>query len=93
MSPNPTGGTRIYPLESSAGRFCEMPCAAVQGGTITGKIHGRFTRMEINQQQTLVVPKDCGHNFLREWHCFELVRGTDEGCLHDIDAFFVSDVT
>ncbi|GBM10373.1 hypothetical protein AVEN_169663-1 [Araneus ventricosus] len=38
----------------------------VQHGTITGSIHGRSTHMGNNQQQTLVVPKDCGHNFLLE---------------------------
>ncbi|GBL83829.1 hypothetical protein AVEN_132706-1 [Araneus ventricosus] len=52
----------------------------VQRGTIIDNIHGSFTHMEINQQQTLVVPKDSGHNFLRGWHCFELLmRGETRG--------------
>ncbi|GBN85579.1 hypothetical protein AVEN_138052-1 [Araneus ventricosus] len=65
----------------------------VQPVTITVSIHGHSTRMEINQQETLVIPKYCGHNFLRGWHCFELLMDEDEGCLHDIDAFFISGVT
>ncbi|GBN25654.1 hypothetical protein AVEN_66151-1 [Araneus ventricosus] len=64
-----------------------------QRGTISGCIHVHSTRMEINQQHTLVIPKDCDRNFLRGWHCFQLLMWDgwgDEGCLHVIDAFFVS---
>ncbi|GBM03043.1 hypothetical protein AVEN_14555-1 [Araneus ventricosus] len=59
----------------------------VQRGTITGSIQGRSPRMEINQKQALVLPKDCGHNFIRG--CFELLMGGDEEYLHDNDASFV----
>ncbi|GBO40211.1 hypothetical protein AVEN_228874-1 [Araneus ventricosus] len=68
----------------------KYPVQPVQRGTITVSIHGHSTRMEINQQETLVLPKYCGHNFLRGRHCFELLMGEDQGCLH---AFFVSGVT
>ncbi|GBN62007.1 hypothetical protein AVEN_70052-1 [Araneus ventricosus] len=53
------------PFESSPGRFLKCLEQKVQRVAITGSIHGRSTRMEINQQQTLVVEKHCGHNFLR----------------------------
>ncbi|GBO15205.1 hypothetical protein AVEN_90197-1 [Araneus ventricosus] len=33
--------------------------------------------MEINQQQILVIPKDCDHNFLLCWHCFDLLMGRE----------------
>ncbi|GBL72479.1 hypothetical protein AVEN_115394-1 [Araneus ventricosus] len=47
-------------------------CLVQQGqcGTITGSLNGRSTHVEINWHQTLVVPEDCGHNFLRGWCCF-----------------------
>ncbi|GBO00500.1 hypothetical protein AVEN_138917-1 [Araneus ventricosus] len=51
----------------------------VQRGTITGSIHGHYTRMEMNHQQTLVVTKDCDHNFLRGWYCFDLLMGRRRG--------------
>ncbi|GBM18590.1 hypothetical protein AVEN_47970-1 [Araneus ventricosus] len=43
--------------------------------TITGSFHSPSTRIEINQQQTLVAPKNCVYNFRRGWHCFELPMG------------------
>ncbi|GBM92592.1 hypothetical protein AVEN_106213-1 [Araneus ventricosus] len=52
---------------------------ALCSGTIPGRIHGHSTRCKINRQQTLVAPKDCGHNFLREWHCFEFPMGKTKG--------------
>ncbi|GBN33026.1 hypothetical protein AVEN_264403-1 [Araneus ventricosus] len=51
---------------SEQSRSFPAKCFAQPGqrDTITGSIHGRSMRMEINQQQTLMGPKYCGHNFL-----------------------------
>lgn len=54
---------------------CELPYKTrVQSGTTTGSIHSRSTDEEINQQLTLVVSKDCGHDLHCRWHYFEILR-------------------